>query len=107
MSFLPFFAYSQPSCSARVTRALRGLSRWSAALAAGLTLLGLTLLATPAWAAPTASVAAPSPQAAAVNGVAGLPTTSTGLVRMPDGRVLAPEFARIVTRGELVVAVLG
>ena len=26
---------------------------------------------------------------------------------MPDGRVLAPEFARIVTRGELVVAVLG
>ena len=34
-------------------------------------------------------------------------TTATGLVRMPDGRLLAPEFARIVTRGTLVVAVLG
>ncbi|MFC6310933.1 ABC transporter substrate-binding protein, partial [Paraburkholderia dipogonis] len=38
---------------------------------------------------------------------AALPTTSTGLVQMPDGRLLAPEFARIVGRGELVVAVLG
>jgi ABC-type amino acid transport substrate-binding protein len=34
-------------------------------------------------------------------------TTSTGLIQMPDGRLLAPEFARIVARGELVVAVLG
>lgn len=33
--------------------------------------------------------------------------TPAGLVQMPDGRLLAPEFARIVTRGELVVAVLG
>ncbi|RQR40316.1 amino acid ABC transporter substrate-binding protein [Burkholderia sp. Bp9143] len=33
--------------------------------------------------------------------------TATGLVPMPDGRLLAPEFARIVTRGTLVVAVLG
>ncbi|QYY33256.1 ABC transporter substrate-binding protein [Cupriavidus pinatubonensis] len=32
--------------------------------------------------------------------------TSTGLVQMPDGRLLAPEFARIYERGELVVAVL-
>jgi ABC-type amino acid transport substrate-binding protein len=34
-------------------------------------------------------------------------TTSTGLIQMPDGRLLAPEFARIAARGELVVAVLG
>ncbi|AOJ65602.1 amino acid ABC transporter substrate-binding protein [Burkholderia ubonensis] len=33
--------------------------------------------------------------------------TPAGLVQMPDGRLLAPEFARIVTRGQLVVAVLG
>ncbi|WP_415867929.1 ABC transporter substrate-binding protein [Burkholderia ubonensis] len=33
--------------------------------------------------------------------------TPAGLVQMPDGRLLAPEFARIATRGELVVAVLG
>ncbi|KLU23978.1 amino acid ABC transporter substrate-binding protein, partial [Caballeronia mineralivorans PML1(12)] len=36
-----------------------------------------------------------------------LVTTPTGLVRMPDGHLLAPEFARIVSRGELVVAILG
>ncbi len=102
MSLPSFFASSQPSGGSRVTRVLRGLSRWSAALATG-----LTLAAAPAWAAPTAPAAAPTAQAATLNGTAALPTTSTGLVRMPDGRVLAPEFARIVTRGELVVAVLG
>jgi ABC-type amino acid transport substrate-binding protein len=32
--------------------------------------------------------------------------SATGLVQMPDGRLMAPEFARIATRGELVVAVL-
>jgi ABC-type amino acid transport substrate-binding protein len=44
---------------------------------------------------------------APANPLAALPTTSTGLVKMPDGRLLTPEFARIVARGELVVAVLG
>ncbi|MFM0057684.1 ABC transporter substrate-binding protein [Paraburkholderia phytofirmans] len=51
-----------------------------------------------------AAVAAAAPAAAVPTA---LPTTSTGLVQMPDGRLLAPEFARIVGRGELVVAVLG
>lgn len=32
---------------------------------------------------------------------------STGVVRMDNGALLAPEFARIVSRGELVVALLG
>ena len=48
-----------------------------------------------------AGVAAPSPA---------LPSTSSmpaGLVELPDGRLLAPDIARIVQRGELVVAVLG
>lgn len=30
----------------------------------------------------------------------------TGLLRMPDGRLLAPDIARIVSRGELIVAML-
>jgi ABC-type amino acid transport substrate-binding protein len=32
--------------------------------------------------------------------------TVNGLVRVPDGRLLAPDIARIVNRGELVVAML-
>nr|WP_242539007.1 ABC transporter substrate-binding protein [Trinickia acidisoli] len=54
--------------------------------------------------------AAPAPAPAlASSSTAGapLPLTSTGLVQMPDGRLLAPEFARIESRGELVVAMLG
>ncbi|WP_028311604.1 ABC transporter substrate-binding protein [Derxia gummosa] len=35
------------------------------------------------------------------------PAAPAGLVRVADGRLLAPEIARIVERGELVVAMLG
>jgi len=50
----------------------------------------------------------PTPPAASASSAgATLPLTPTGLVRMPDGRLLAPEFARILNRGELVVAMLG
>ncbi|WP_409017869.1 MULTISPECIES: substrate-binding periplasmic protein [unclassified Caballeronia] len=52
--------------------------------------------ATPPLAAPVTTAAPAAPQT----------LTSTGLVQMPDGRLLAPEFARIIGRGELVVAVL-
>ncbi|KUY56781.1 substrate-binding periplasmic protein [Burkholderia sp. RF2-non_BP3] len=52
--------------------------------------------------APALAVEASAPAATATPA-----TTSTGLVQMPDGRLLAPEFARIVSRGALVVAVLG
>src|SRR5439155_17481700 len=31
----------------------------------------------------------------------------SALVRVPDGRLLAPDIARIVARGELIVAMLG
>ncbi|MFC7628503.1 ABC transporter substrate-binding protein [Paraburkholderia humisilvae] len=52
----------------------------------------------------TPVVAVPNPAASAAGSAATL--TSTGLMQMPDGRLLAPEFARIVQRGELIVAVL-
>ena len=48
-------------------------------------------------------VTVPNPTAPASGGTT---LTSTGLVQMPDGRLLAPEFARIVARGELIVEVL-
>jgi ABC-type amino acid transport substrate-binding protein len=70
------------------------------ALAIGMGLVGSVSVAQAAGApAPAPAVAAPAS--------APLPLTSTGLVRMPDGRLLAPEFARILNRGELVVAMLG
>ncbi|MFL9902089.1 ABC transporter substrate-binding protein [Paraburkholderia fungorum] len=62
-----------------------------------------TLAALPVSAASNA----PAPAAVAAPAASALSTTPTGLVQMPDGRLLAPEFARIVGRGELVVAVLG
>lgn len=60
------------------------------------------LLVTVSCAAPALAADASAPAATATPA-----TTSTGLVQMPDGRLLAPEFARIVSRGTLVVAVLG
>ncbi|MGJ7530150.1 ABC transporter substrate-binding protein [Variovorax sp. GB1P17] len=62
----------------------------------------LTAPAAPATPAPLlpAVQADPAPAPPAV------PTTVNGLVRVPDGRLLAPDIARIVTRGELVVAML-
>lgn len=49
----------------------------------------------------------PSPAPAPDSAPAPTPVaTPNGLVLMPDGRLMAPEFARIVSRGELVVAVL-
>ena len=65
----------------------------------------VTLVALPADAA--SNRPAPPAAAASATAAAALPMTSTGLVQMPDGRLLAPEFARIIERGELVVAVLG
>lgn len=90
----------------------RGVQRRVAVLLIAIATLTTTAIlgSPPAGAAgtPPAPAAAVSPAApAAAAATAALPTTSTGLVQMPDGRLLAPEFARIVGRGELVVAVLG
>jgi ABC-type amino acid transport substrate-binding protein len=60
------------------------------------TLLAGVLLSTTTFAAP------PAPTAVAV-----APAVVPILVKVPDGRLLAPDIARIVTRGELVVAMLG
>lgn len=69
------------------------------ALALCLAGLGLPILAQPAPAAKP-----PAQEAAAAGTPAPHPT---GLVKVADGRLLAPDIARIVNRGELVVAMLG
>ncbi|WP_175729343.1 ABC transporter substrate-binding protein [Burkholderia ambifaria] len=61
----------------------------------------------PAATAPTAVTAATATPATTTAPATTVTATATGLVPLPDGRLLAPEFARIVTRGTLVVAVLG
>jgi ABC-type amino acid transport substrate-binding protein len=96
LSFLPLAPAHQRR--GRATRAR--LALW---LRAAAMLAGAALLAAGATAAAAAAPAAPPPAEPS----AALVTTPTGLLRMPDGRLLAPEFARIVSRGELVVAVLG
>jgi ABC-type amino acid transport substrate-binding protein len=111
MSFPSFTFAQQQQSSSRTARVLRGLLRWSTALAAALVAalaVGLTFGSAPVYAAapanvPLTPVVAPVP----ANPIANLPVTSTGLVKLPDGSVLTPEFARIAMRGELVVAVLG
>jgi ABC-type amino acid transport substrate-binding protein len=110
MSFPSFTSEPLSQRPARTTRALRnltrGLSRWSTALAAAFALASAPAFAAAAASSPADAVGA-SVSAAQPNAAVNLPTTSTGLVKMPDGRLLTPEFARIAQRGELVVAVLG
>jgi polar amino acid transport system substrate-binding protein len=106
----------------RVTDPLRGMWRLVAAMLIAMAALGaLAIGSSGIAAAATAKVLPASAAAAAVasasagaSGVASggaselaLVTTANGLVKMPNGRLLAPEFARIASRGEIVVAVLG
>jgi polar amino acid transport system substrate-binding protein len=83
----------------RRVRMAGDLRRWLAAMLIGAGAIAASSAAVAAGIAP-ASVVATAPASAPV-------TTSTGLVRLPDGRLLAPEFAQIASRGELVVAMLG
>ncbi|WP_374665286.1 ABC transporter substrate-binding protein [Ramlibacter sp.] len=71
-------------------------------------LAGLSLAQTqaPAQAAKPAATPARSAASAAANPAFPTPMAS-GLVKMPDGRMLAPDIARIAARGELIVAMLG
>jgi len=80
--------------------AFAGLCASSAAGAAGERPVAQGVLTTPAVAAPVAAPAAEAPAAPPA------PVLTNGLVRVPDGRLLAPDIARIVMRGELVVAML-
>lgn len=70
------------------------------AVVSGNAALAATTKVSPASAATAASAPGAASEAALVR-------TATGLIQMPNGRLLAPEFARIASRGEIVVAVLG
>lgn len=66
----------------------------------GILLLLTPLLGSSAVAAPTTPVAIAAPAAAQAS-------TNSTIAVLQDGRLLAPDIARIVERGELVVATLG
>lgn len=102
---MPTLHFSGPEPHGRLTAA-RPLRALAGRLAAATLAIAMGLCAS-ANAAHAAGAATPAAVAAAQPASAPLALTPTGLVRMPDGRLLAPEFARIVTRGELVVAMLG
>jgi ABC-type amino acid transport substrate-binding protein len=63
--------------------------------------------ATPAAPAKPASAVAATPSAAAAPAAAPEAARPNGLVRLPNGSMVAPDIARILQRGELVVAMLG
>ncbi|WP_295983865.1 ABC transporter substrate-binding protein [uncultured Variovorax sp.] len=90
--------------------ALAGLVAGTSALAAGERPVAQGTLTTPAGTATAAATpsAAPAPATFAVEPAAPTPppVLTNGLVRVADGRLLAPDIARIVNRGELVVAML-
>ncbi|WP_426392024.1 ABC transporter substrate-binding protein [Variovorax sp. R-27] len=88
--------------------ALAGLCAGSSAGAAGERPVAQGVIAVPAaLAAPAAAAPAPAfPVEPAAPVAPPAPVLTNGLVRVPDGRLLAPDIARIVTRGELVVAML-
>jgi polar amino acid transport system substrate-binding protein len=88
-----------------VWRLIAALLVAMAAIAAGAAVSSSVATAATASASPASTTAVAGAPAPASDPV--LVTTANGLVRMPDGRLLAPEFARIVSRGEIVVAVLG
>ncbi|QNK68942.1 ABC transporter substrate-binding protein [Variovorax sp. PAMC26660] len=90
--------------------AFAGLCASSGVGAAGERPVAQGVIAAPATAAPVVAVAASATSTAAttsdVPAAPPAPVITNGLVRVPDGRLLAPDIARIVTRGELVVAML-
>lgn len=95
--------------SSRLSRAAARLrSPLACVLAAAAVCLPVAAAAagTPAAARSLPANASTSTAASTSTPAASPVVTSTGLVQMPDGRLLAPEFARIYERGELVVAVL-
>lgn len=78
------------------------LRKLAAAACLGGFVLGAAAQAPAGAAAAKPAASAPAPVAASAPAGHG-----TALVKVPDGRMLAPDIARIVTRGELVVAMLG
>ncbi len=85
--------------------ALAGLAFGQAPKAASVAPVPVAKAAAPA--ASAAAQAASAAQAAQAVQAALALSPVPALVRVPDGRLLAPDIARIVKRGELVVAMLG
>jgi ABC-type amino acid transport substrate-binding protein len=87
--------------------ALAGLGAAVAAQAAGERPMAQGVITAPAPVAVAVSATPTAPAVQADPAPAPAPAaTVNGLVRVPDGRLLAPDIARIVNRGELVVAML-
>jgi polar amino acid transport system substrate-binding protein len=61
----------------------------------------------PAAAAAAGAAAAAAPAAKPASAPMPLAGIASTLIKVPDGRLLAPDVARIVQRGELIVAMLG
>jgi ABC-type amino acid transport substrate-binding protein len=101
--------------AARCSLGGRFFARWrSAFLAVGLCSSAWLSAAQTAPAAPApavklaASAAMPAPAASAAQPAqVAQQSGPLGLVKVPDGRLLAPDIARVVARGELIVAMLG
>ncbi len=87
--------------------ALAGLGAAVTAQAAGERPMAQGVITAPAPVAVAVSATPTAPAVQADPATAPAPAaTVNGLVRVPDGRLLAPDIARIVNRGELVVAML-
>lgn len=105
MSIMNLSSEGQPNLATWLRRALVALGVFA--------LTGLSAAQGPAQAskaasAPAATAPAQAASAAAQAVQAALALSpAVGLVRVPDGRLLAPDIARIVRRGELIVAMLG
>jgi len=99
-------AFSLPGCTVFVLQWLRArMFGARASLFVGVLLQALVLL--PAGAATPTKVAAAAASAAAADAArASAAQDPYALVKVADGRMLAPDIARIVNRGELVVAML-
>ena len=79
----------------------------TACLAVGLSASFAVMAANPAPATPTPAPAPKTTVAPVVSAPKLLPTkTSSTLVQVPDGRMVAPDIGRIINRGELVVALV-
>jgi ABC-type amino acid transport substrate-binding protein len=84
------------------------LHRLHRRLAVAATLALLAAGALPTGTAQAAGVPTrPTPTTVAASAPAAPRAEANGLVRLADGRLVAPDIARIVERGELVVAMLG
>lgn len=106
MSTMNHSSESRPNLATWLRRTLVALSVFAMAGSALSQTQSAKAASLPAAAAPAPAAPASAPAAQAVQAALAL-SPAAGLVRVPDGRLLAPDIARIVHRGELIVAMLG